>query len=83
MPDQTSNGPFVGKDQIRSIWQACGLGPVDHVTPTPSGMHNESYIVNREWFLRLNTLDPGFAKFGNERVAYDLLAHLDRVERAL
>jgi aminoglycoside phosphotransferase (APT) family kinase protein len=65
---------MVGQDQIRSIWQACGLGTIDHITPTPSGMRNESYMVNGEWFLRLNTLDPGFAKFGNERVAYDLLA---------
>ena len=74
MPVQTPNDPLVGKDQIRSIWQAYDLGAIDHVTPTPSGMRNESYIVNREWFLRLNTLDPGLTKFGNERVAYDLLA---------
>ena len=69
MPVQTLNGPLVRQDQIRSIWQAYDLGEIDHVAPTPSRMRNESYIVNREWFLRLNTLDPGVARFGNERVA--------------
>jgi aminoglycoside phosphotransferase (APT) family kinase protein len=62
-------------EQIRGIWAAHGLDPVRSIVPTPSGLRNESYIVNDALVIRFNTQDPQFAKFSNERAAYDLLAH--------
>ena len=62
-------------NQIRAIWAAHGLGAVRSAVPTPSGSRNESYIVNDELVIRFNTQDPQFAKFSNERAAYELPAH--------
>ena len=42
--------------------------------PAASGSRNESYIVNDDLFIRFNTRDAEFRKFGDERVAYELLA---------
>jgi aminoglycoside phosphotransferase (APT) family kinase protein len=43
----------------------------------PGGQRNESYLVNDRWVLRVNTRDPQFAKFRNERAAYALVAPFD------
>src|SRR5215212_6648099 len=59
---------------IRALWAAHGLGAVHSITTPGGGVRNESYIVNGELVIRFNTRDPQFAKFSNERAAYDLLA---------
>jgi aminoglycoside phosphotransferase (APT) family kinase protein len=64
----------VSENNIRDIWDACRLGSVRRVVPAASGSRNESYIVNDDLFIRFNTRDTEFRKFGNERAAYELLA---------
>src|SRR6476620_7229399 len=59
---------------IRALSAAHGLGAVRRITMPGGGVSNESYIVNGELVIRFNTRDPQFAKFSNERAAYDLLA---------
>ncbi len=66
--------PRVSENTIRDIWDVYGLGSVRSVVSAASGSRNESYIVNDDLFLRFNTRDAEFRKFGNERVAYELLA---------
>ena len=75
MPDQEPGKlPRITIDHIREIWAVYGLGAVRSVVAPPSGVRNESYIVNDELVIRFNTQDPQFAKFSNERAAYELLA---------
>lgn len=64
----------VSHDKIQEIWDSCGLGTVRSLAPLAGGVRNESYTVNHNLVLRFNTRDPKFAKFRNERTAYDLLA---------
>ena len=64
----------VSKDEIREIWDAHELEDVKRVLSAASGSRNECYIVNEAFVIRFNTRDPHFAKFRNERLAYDLLA---------
>jgi aminoglycoside phosphotransferase (APT) family kinase protein len=65
--------PMISSKDIAAIWKAHGLGRVERISPTASGSRNESYIVNHEFFIRFNTLDPAIPKFRNERVAYEIL----------
>ncbi len=64
----------ISADKIREIWNAYRLGSVARITAAGSGSRNECYIVNGDLFIRFNTRDAEFRKFGNERAAYDLLA---------
>lgn len=65
----------MSENKIKDLWDACSLGSVRSIVPATSGSRNESYIVNDDLFIRFNTRDAEFRKFGNERVAYELLAH--------
>lgn len=60
--------------QIAAIWEAHRLGPLERIAPLPGAARNTSFLINDELVLRLNTRDPGFVKFGNEQIAYRLLA---------
>lgn len=74
MPAQSNpHDPHIDPAQIAAIWDAYQLGPVRQITPA-GGARNTCYFVNDDLVLRLNTRDPDFIKFRNERVAYDLLA---------
>lgn len=66
--------PPVDPAQIAAIWEAYQLGRVRQIVPTIGGARNTSYIINDELVLRLNTRDPEFVKFRNERIAYQVLA---------
>jgi len=65
--------PQVTRAEIAAIWRAHALGVVASVVPAASGSRNETYLVNDAYVLRINTRDAQFAKFRNERLAYDLL----------
>lgn len=56
------------------VWEAHRLGDFRGAVATISGARNECYIVNRDLVARFNTLDPQFAKFRNEQIAYELLS---------
>ena len=56
------------------VWEAHGLGEFRGAVAAVSGVRNESYIVNGDLVARFNTLDPQFAKFRNEQIAYELLS---------
>lgn len=74
MPAQTNNpAPKLDRAAVAAIWEAHALGPLDRIAPIAGGVRNTSYLVNDELVLRLNTHDPEFPKFSNERIAYDLL----------
>lgn len=65
--------PHIRRADIEAIWRNCALGTVHRTTPAASGSRNETYFVNDAYVLRVNILDPQFAKFRNEQRAYDLL----------
>ncbi len=79
-----NSAPRVSENNLRDIWDAGRLGSVRRVAPAASGSRNESHIVNDDLFIRFNTRAGEFRKFGNERVAYELLAQsMARVPRVV
>lgn len=65
--------PEITEAQIRAIWQAHKLGRVKHIAPTAMGGRNDSFLVNGEVVIRVNTRDVGMMKFQNEVAALERL----------
>ncbi|MDX1435824.1 MAG: aminoglycoside phosphotransferase family protein [Anaerolineales bacterium] len=65
--------PAISKDQIHAIWRAHSLGRIHSIEPIPAGSRNLAYYINSDLVLRVNTLDPQFKKFSNEKSALDQL----------
>jgi aminoglycoside phosphotransferase (APT) family kinase protein len=64
----------ITREDLEAVWRAHGLGAIEELTSVSGGRRNRAFYVNRDFVLRINTLDPHLPKFRNEKAALDLLA---------